>query len=187
MKMNKALLGLALILPIGAAQAIQCSDSLVSHTPTEQFIDNKDGTITDASTALMWSKCTIGQTYNAETGACNGDPLRMQWHEALNKVEEINNDLTNDTIVRNDWRAPNLKELATLLEYKCYDPAINLDVFPNTPSVTYWSGTPQPIIVEQDQLDTFKYINFKDGTEFTLQERISDGRLLRLVRDLTGD
>lgn len=31
------------------------------------FIDNGDGTITDATTGLVWDKCSIGQTWDNAT------------------------------------------------------------------------------------------------------------------------
>ena len=32
--------------------------------------------------------------------------------------------------------------LLSVVEEKCFAPAINLTVFPNTPSESYWSGSP---------------------------------------------
>jgi len=42
---------------------------------------------------------------------------------------------------QSDWRLPSSKELQTLPEYGCNDPSINLNVFPNTPSDSFWSST----------------------------------------------
>ena len=41
-----------------------------------------------------------------------------------------------------DWRVPNLKELVSLVERACVEPAIELKVFPTTPSNSYWTSTP---------------------------------------------
>ena len=41
-----------------------------------------------------------------------------------------------------DWRLPNKNELESLVELRCYDPAINTKYFPNTPSNMVWSSSP---------------------------------------------
>ena len=37
---------------------------------------------------------------------------------------------------------PSVKELATLVDYRVTHPAIDEDVFPNTPNNNMWSSTP---------------------------------------------
>jgi hypothetical protein len=60
------------------------------------FIDNGDGTITDLSTGLMWSR--------KDSGA-------LDWIEALDWAENL------ELAGHGDWRLPNAKELHTLVDY----------------------------------------------------------------------
>ncbi|MBB1125684.1 DUF1566 domain-containing protein [Thiospirillum jenense] len=96
------------------------------------FIDNDDGTVTQLNTGLMWSKCNAGLTGND----CTGDPLTMNWSEALNAAAQST--LGNYT----DWRLPNIKELQALVEYDLHTPAINPNYFLNAIPGGHWSSSP---------------------------------------------
>ena len=61
------------------------------------FIDNKDGTISDLATGLMWEQ--------------KDDEISRDWEEALFYAENLN--LANKT----DWRLPNVKELQSIVDY----------------------------------------------------------------------
>jgi hypothetical protein len=105
-----------------------CNPSMISSTPTNQFTDNEDGTVTDTATGLMWKRCLEGHTYS--DGVCSGTLTTANWEEALSLV-------TNT-----DWRLPNIKELQSIVEEQCYQPAVNLELFPNTPAAEVWSNSP---------------------------------------------
>ena len=61
------------------------------------YIDNKDGTVTDAATGMMWQKSDSGQG--------------MDWEQALRYAENL-------TLAKyNDWRLPNAKELQSIVDY----------------------------------------------------------------------
>lgn len=62
-----------------------------------QFIDNKDGTVTDTATGLMWQKSDSGRG--------------MDWQAALNYAEGL------ELAMHDDWRLPNAKELQSLVDY----------------------------------------------------------------------
>jgi hypothetical protein len=67
-----------------------------------QLIDNKDGTITDPDSGLLW---TQKDSY-ADLGKC------LTWQESMDYVEKL------DTANFSDWRMPTIQELSTL-----YDPS----------------------------------------------------------------
>ncbi len=62
-----------------------------------QFIDNRDGTITDKATGLMWQK------YDSKKG--------MDWEKALAYSENL------ESNGYDDWRLPSAKELQSIIDY----------------------------------------------------------------------
>ena len=65
-----------------------------------RYIDHGDGTITDSSTGLMWTK----KDSYADTGGC------MDWNVSRNYVSNLS------TGGHSDWRIPTVKELKTIFE-----------------------------------------------------------------------
>ncbi len=130
------LIGLSCLLPVmGYAQTCQTS-SIPATTPTSQFTDNGDGTVTDSKTGLMWKKCAEGQ----DPLTCSGSTQSYTWAAALEQAQTVNN--SGGFATYTDWRVPNIKELASIVEEQCYSPAINTAVFPGTPSSSFWSASP---------------------------------------------
>lgn len=62
-----------------------------------RFVDNKDGTISDLATGLMWQKADDGKCYT--------------WDEALTYAQRLN------LAGHKDWRLPNAKELQSIVDY----------------------------------------------------------------------
>jgi len=90
---------------------------------TGTYVDNGDGTISDASTGLMWQQGTSGN-------------LMSSWEQALSYCENL------ELGGYMDWRLPTIKELYSLVDYNHYEPAIDTTYFPNTQSsLLYWSST----------------------------------------------
>ena len=92
----------------------------------DYLVSNGDGTVTDTDTGLMWQQ----------------DPSNnsKQWNIALSSSEYSN--LADYT----DWRLPTIKELHSLVDYRRFNPAINLTYFPDTQqkfTVTnsFWTGS----------------------------------------------
>ena len=114
---------------------------ILETTPTTQFKDNNDGTVTDLKTKLIWKKCSEGQQWQA--GTCADDTAvadMMTWQEALTRASQVNS--SGGFAGSVNWRLPNIKELSSIIEDACYGPSINLNVFPTTPAGIYWSSTP---------------------------------------------
>ncbi len=64
------------------------------------FHDNRDGTITDRATGLMWSKTDSGRG--------------MNWQDALAWVQKQN---AAKLLGHDDWRLPSVKELQSIVDY----------------------------------------------------------------------
>ncbi|MCI5189735.1 MAG: DUF1566 domain-containing protein [Candidatus Electrothrix sp. AS4_5] len=130
------LCGMFFASPVYAEQICK-PDSIPASTPDSQLVDNVDGTITDLRTRLMWKKCLEGVSGNL----CDtGSPGSFTWQQALQQPGVINN--AGGFAGHTDWRLPNIRELISIVEEQCKAPAINLDRFPNTPSSSVWSGSP---------------------------------------------
>jgi hypothetical protein len=64
------------------------------------FHDNKNGTVTDRATGLMWSRADSGKG--------------MNWQDALAWVQEKNGERF---LGHKDWRLPSIKELQGIVDY----------------------------------------------------------------------
>lgn len=87
------------------------------------------GEIYDSNTGLIWKKCLQGFSgTNCET---EGVKTTFTWTEALGEAGTT-------------WRLPNIKELQSIVEEGCYNPAITDDatIFPGTYTTGVWSNSP---------------------------------------------
>ncbi len=105
--------------------------------PASRFIDNKDGTVTDSLTGLIWLK-------------------NMNWFGMLNwrgaelaaksfKQGDRGPDpamVLSDGSSAGDWRLPTMRELCTLIDFGRRDPALpEGHMFSGVPSGYHWSAT----------------------------------------------
>jgi len=136
-----AAVGLAVAHP---AVAQTCKPAIPATTPTADFQFHGDGTVTHTPTELTWQRCLVGQSFDDNAtpsdptdDACTGSPTDMTWQAALQHADG-----------ETDWRLPNIKELASIVEQQCHDPAINAAVFPDTPSSYVWSAS--ALVIDAD-------------------------------------
>lgn len=128
-----------------AADEMVCSDGIGSSqpaaTPTERFtIDVANKTVVDKVTGLMWGRCELGADWSSSLGTCyfpTSSTSTYLWSEALAAALANQNTYLGQT----GWRLPNIKELASIIEYKCVNPALNVVVFPGDGMKEVWSST----------------------------------------------
>ena len=139
-KYKKIIHALCLSIMLNSAGAIAqtCQTTTIpATTPTSRFSVPGNGTVTDIKTGLMWKQCSEGQS-GADCSA--GGAAGYSWAGALQQAQAVNS--SGGFAGFTDWRVPNVKELRSITERQCYNPAINSAVFPNTASTWYWSSSP---------------------------------------------
>lgn len=136
---GQILCGLFLLFFVTSVSAQICNSAVKRTAPSSHFSNNLDGTVDDLKTGLMWQHCSVG----LGGGDCAvGSASVFTWDQALHQVEILNNN--GGFAGYSDWRLPNIRELESLVEIGCHDPAINITVFPNTPASPSWTSTPYP-------------------------------------------
>lgn len=95
-------------------------------TPTSDFTDNGNGTVTHNTTGLTWKRCAEGMTWTGST--CSGTANGYTWDQA-------------SALSTSTWRLPTIDELSSIVESNATNPAINTTIFPFTPSSDFWSAT----------------------------------------------
>lgn len=159
------------ILLLGVELHAECNTQMVSTAPSVRYVIENKITVVDTATGLMWKRCAQG--YELNGSACLEESTKnavYEWREALELT--VNYSFGSYS----DWRLPNANELASIVEFSCFDPAINHDVFPNTPAKVFWSNTPN----RSNTIFAWG-VDFKQGESKT-PYRV-DSHNIRLVRD----
>ena len=112
---------------IGKNGTVSKISNIAKTKPIPGFRDNGDGTITDLYTGLMWIK--DGESTSSFNGATTTQGNAILFAKQLSFAGY------------DDWRLPNFKELATIVNYEKSNPAIDENYFINIKPDKYWSST----------------------------------------------
>lgn len=160
----------------------------------EQYIDNNDGTITDAKAGLMWKKCSEGVTGKS----CDN----FRNHKFFKDISDAMEYAKLSFSGYNDWRVPEIYELKTLIYCRnrvevdmdnyCKSSkfAIEYTIFPNTLTwnmngghgVGYLSSNTETVISFLSGLE--QPIDFFKARKNGLTGRVEKFLSLRLVRSI---
>lgn len=116
-----------------STQAQTCQDTILATASSVHFIPHNTDNLVDKRTNLIWSRCSIGQHWS--NGNCLGTAQQLTYVAAK---DEVRNKILKE---KQQWRIPTVAELSLLVELRCFNPAIDLQLFPNTPSQSYWTTT----------------------------------------------
>ena len=152
------------------AQTCQ-KDTIQESTPTARFTFNGDGTVLDKETNITWMRCALGQKWDGNI--CTGDATVYNWQEAVAEVGKIN---SSGFAGRNDWRLPYIPELASIVERQCFEPRVNLKVFPATPLLSFWTG-----MERMGHPDMAYMLDFNKGNASPAQKTVKGA--VRLMHD----
>ncbi|MCF6440588.1 DUF1566 domain-containing protein [Pseudoalteromonas luteoviolacea] len=116
-------------------QAQDCSPLIPKNILTSYFTVHNAEVATDNRTGLMWSRCQYGDSIVKGRCTHNDVAKGYSWSEALDIAK-------NSTFSGySGWRVPTIKEMSTIIETACDNPALNVQVFP-TSAIFVWTSTP---------------------------------------------
>jgi len=147
-----------------------CVETIIPTTKIATYEANDSGIVVNQK--IMWARCTVGQTWHK--GKCTGKAELKSWDDAMALA-------SNSTLhLHNDWRLPTVHELSELTELSCQNPAINVNLFPDTPSLSFWTNT-EFINDKNNAWQVF----FGSGENHTAKK--STAAAIRLVRTIAKD
>ena len=137
---------------------------------TPSYIDNKDGTISDNITGLMWQK-----TYKALT-----------YSETLKELKRLNKEDQYK-----DWRLPSIKELYSLMDFSGVDPSGMTGVYEKTPFINtnYFNfsyGSNGDREIDTQLLSSTHYVSKAMGNDAIFGLNVADGRIKGYPIEMKG-
>ena len=147
----------------------------------DRYQDLGDGNILDKTTHLVWRQCSEGMSYDSSSQSCTGIPNTFNWHDALVQADLVTHGIYSD------WRVPNIKELASIIEHDRQSPAVH-DIFASgVVDSYYFSSSPHLRYTSCYYTTSRSYgILFSSGVDAQLCRTSSDYYLI-LVRDYYAD
>lgn len=124
-----------LVAPV-VAQEQKCDTSKPATAPMSHFKVGPEGALIDVKSQKSWLRCAVGMSWDGSS--CTGQSLTYTWSGALEVVNEFN---TSKVGGRSNWRLPKVEELNSIIEKRCFKPAINLEAFPFSPEAGFWSDS----------------------------------------------
>ncbi len=144
--------------PVFAEQT--CQTDYPQTTPSSQFEVHGDGTVTDKKTKLIWKRCVQGLSGN---NCSEGTAINVNWEQALQEADN-----------NSDWRLPNIKELQSIVEKQCANPALNTQIFPgDSTGSNVWSSSPNAYYTHYAWYVYFGYgYSYNDTRDYAFQVRL---------------
>lgn len=132
------------------------------------FVDNRDGTVTDTRTGLMWMRFAEGQDW--VNGHCEGEAKRL----SLDQAKALSRDFAG----YHDWRLPTIDELQSIIEKSRSNPAFDPVTFPGfeKENPNFWTSSS----FSEGQLGNW-CVSFYFGLSFNGMPQ--SGNSVRLVRN----
>lgn len=149
--------------PLVAAFLLVMPLAQAAITPTDDFTDNGDGSVTHRITGLTWKRCTEGMAWSGSI--CNGTAKIYTWDQAV-------------ALGSDGWVLPTIEQLRTIVDSSNRTPAINTAIFPGTPASIFWSASAHA------GSSDFWNLNFSNGLDNSYDLRTSS-YYVRLVRGAT--
>jgi hypothetical protein len=144
----------------------------VAPTPAVRFVDNADGTITDAGTGLMWPKngwrLDLLSALPLEEARARIDDFRLAGHS--------------------DWRLPTIEEWLSLIDTENRNPAlVEPNPFVNIIShMPYWSATEYAYHKDASQGATLEFYTVMLYTGSVNHQKKTEIAFLMPVRSVSG-
>lgn len=175
MSTNSGALAVCLMLAVGVQPAawsgcITPAGASGSNPNSRYLISLSNQEVYDTKTDITWQRCPYGWFATPDGKTCLKLPgAQDTWSQRTDLTHtprrpggpnSIHNDGPPDWVERG-WRIPSLTQLAGLLDRVCTSPAINQEVFPDTPAGYFQSSDYYPDV--RGQFYVIRLVNFDNG------------------------